>query len=104
MRPSWARMLAVGAIAVALATAPCALAADGSLDKSFGSSGHAIASMGTLAVAAAAVVQPDGKIVTAGEVHVNGVDKLASTRMLSNGTLDPSYGQGGWATLDINGS
>jgi uncharacterized delta-60 repeat protein len=54
--------------------------------------------------AVAAAVQPDGKIVTAGQAHTAaGADVIISTRMTPSGALDPSYGNGGVETVDIGG-
>jgi uncharacterized delta-60 repeat protein len=78
--------------------------ASGELDTSFGSGGYATAPLGTWSGAVASVVQPDGKIVTAGEALVNGKYLLVSTRMRTNGSLDSTYGSGGWVTVDMGGS
>ena len=90
-------------LALLFATPAGAAAVAGSLDTTFGSGGYATVSLGSLAEAAAVVVQPDGKIVTAGEATVNGTNVIVSTRMTSTGTLDASYGVGGIVTVAING-
>lgn len=85
------------------AAAASATPVPGSLDTTFGSGGYATVSFGSLAEASAVVVQQDGKIVTAGQADVNGVNVIVSTRMTSSGTLDASYGVGGIVTVPING-
>jgi uncharacterized delta-60 repeat protein len=97
-------LLALTTIASIASCAVPAFAAPGALDPSFGAGGFATSSPGTLSVAGAAVVQPDGKIVTAGEAQTGGKKVLISTRINPDGKLDTSYGGGGTATVDINGS
>lgn len=75
----------------------------GAPDPSFGVGGTATVSVGSWAAAAAAVVQPDGKIVTAGETGLGGRYGFVSTRMDTDGRLDPSYGKGGVATPSVSG-
>jgi uncharacterized delta-60 repeat protein len=83
---------------------PGALAAGaGSLDGSFGNGGFATVALGSWVGAAAVVVQPDGKIVTAGEGDLGSGNVIVSTRMTASGALDPTYGNGGIVTVDING-
>jgi uncharacterized delta-60 repeat protein len=69
---------------------------DGTLDPSFGSGGTvvtAVAAGGDQAFALA--LQPDGKIVVAGQAS-NGSDlDVAVLRYLSDGSLDPAFGVGG---------
>lgn len=62
------------ATALALLPADAAEAAAGALDPSFRSGGCSTVSLGSWAGAAAGVVQPDGKIVTAGEADIGGTD------------------------------
>jgi uncharacterized delta-60 repeat protein len=95
---------AIAAIAFAAFTAAPAGAASGSLDTAFGNGGFSTAPLGTWAGAVASVVQADGKIVTAGEAQVNDKYVLVSTRMNPNGSLDWSYGNGGWVSVDMGGS
>jgi uncharacterized delta-60 repeat protein len=95
---------AITAIAITGLGAAPASAASGAVDTSFGNGGYSTAPLGSWAGAVASVVQPDGKIVTAGEALVNGKYLLVSTRMNANGSLDSSYGNGGWMTVDMGGS
>jgi uncharacterized delta-60 repeat protein len=78
--------------------------ADGSLDTTLGCGGISLAPYGDWDAAAAAVTQPDGKIVTAGETQASGRDMIISTRMTASGALDPSYGHGGFVIVDIGGA
>ena len=73
---------------------------DGSLDQTFGTGGKVInADGGSFGQATAAALQPDGKIIvtlsTAG-------GKLA--RFNSNGSLDTTFGTGGFAAIPATGS
>src|ERR1700730_4072127 len=106
-RAAWRLVIASGLAAAVAAPAVMAVVPpgqEGSLDTSFGSAGFAVTSYGTWAAAAADVVQPDGKIVTAGETLVGGVYEIIATRMTSGGQLDPSFGNGGIVTVQIGGS
>jgi len=76
------------------------LNADGSLDTSFGSGGTARAAGTT---ANAVTIGPSGTIVAAGSA-VNpddGFSRVALTRLLANGTPDPSFATNGFAVVDL---
>jgi uncharacterized delta-60 repeat protein len=78
--------------------------ADGSLDGTFGSGGKVVS--GVLGNAYAVAVQPDGRIVVAGEVSIaNGADfsNFAVARYNANGTLDAGFGSAGQLTTDFGG-
>jgi len=71
--------------------------ADGTLDttgfNALGTqAGTNIISIGVFSQAFAVVIQPDGKIVLAGDADVGGVDRLAVARFNSDGTPDLSFG------------
>jgi uncharacterized delta-60 repeat protein len=70
---------------------------DGSLDTSFGGDGWVIVSGGSSAGQGRAVaLQADGKIVVAG-LAISGADTLLAVgRFLTDGSLDPTFGAGGW--------
>jgi uncharacterized delta-60 repeat protein len=78
---------------------------DGSLDANFGSSGIAFTDFfGESDDAQAMILQPDGKIIVAGDI----VNLLANTnhdfglvRYNSDGSLDASFGSGGKAATDF---
>jgi uncharacterized delta-60 repeat protein len=66
---------------------------DGSLDRRFGSGGKVTETTGfTL------VVQPDGRVVTAGVGQDPSVSDFVLARYTANGTLDRSFGSGGKVT------
>jgi uncharacterized delta-60 repeat protein len=76
---------------------------DGSLDPTFGTAGKA-----TIAVTAgnsdwahALGLQPDGKLVAAGESSSTVVTDFAVVRLLSDGSLDSSFGTGGKVTTHL---
>src|SRR5499427_2247954 len=81
---------------------------NGTIDTSFGTSGKvttAFLSQGfSLAQANSVTVQPDGKIVAAGNAAVGGGFDFALARYNSNGTLDASFGTGGQLTTDFGGA
>lgn len=78
-------------------------ASAGQLDPTFGTNGFATQPLGSWAVNAAAAVQSDGKVVTAGEALVNGERVMVSERLTATGALDPSYGVGGVVTISLGG-
>jgi uncharacterized delta-60 repeat protein len=63
----------------------------GSLDNSFGDGGRVTTDFTTIDEGHALVVQPDGKIVVAGET----LGMFALARYLPDGSLDPSFASGG---------
>lgn len=76
---------------------------DGSLDATFGAGGRVVTNFGSLrSQAYAAVLQPDGKIVAAGDAHspLTTMD-FALARYLPNGALDPTFGIAGLVTTDF---
>src|SRR5436190_5622518 len=84
--------------------------ANGSLDRSFGSGGKVTTTIGPYgADASALVIQPDGKLVAAGDTiysPAGGVDQdpsvhFALVRYQANGSLDRSFGSGGIVTTAI---
>ena len=101
--PRITTLLATSAAILAFGVA-CASAAPGDLDRSFGNGGFVRTSNGSEGRALA--LQQNGRIVAVG----NWVDGYAIriTRYLRNGDLDPTFGNGGLATvLDVgaeNGS
>jgi uncharacterized delta-60 repeat protein len=73
--------------------------ADGRLDRSFGSNGTATTSWGTHAQAEAVALQPDGKVVVAGQIFYQA--KFALARYRPDGSLDPSFAGNGKQTFPI---
>jgi uncharacterized delta-60 repeat protein len=80
--------------------------ADGALDPTFGAGGLVTTDFaGFSDEAFALALQPDGKLVAAGDatnsaVPVNGLD-FALARYTPDGNLDPSFGTGGRVTTDF---
>jgi uncharacterized delta-60 repeat protein len=75
---------------------------DGAFDTSFGSSGTAMASLGTNAVLADIVTLPGGKILAAGTTNI-GTDDVFLMRFNSDGTPDVSFGFNGTVISDDSG-
>ena len=77
--------------------------ADGGLDRGFGRAGVVTAAVGTCDDQAVDVgVQRDGKIVVVGtSFDFGGGSKIAVLRFLPDGTLDPTFGDGGWVALRL---
>ena len=72
---------------------------DGTLDTTFGTAGKVTTDFGLAALAFAAVLQPDGKLVAAGE---DGGFALA--RYNRDGSLDPTFGTGGEVSTEFIGN
>jgi uncharacterized delta-60 repeat protein len=68
---------------------------DGKLDKAFGTGGRVLTSFGGSFQQARDVVVTDAGIVVAGTANVNGRTAFALARYLPDGSLDPSFGNGG---------
>jgi uncharacterized delta-60 repeat protein len=80
---------------------------NGTLDASLGTGGQVMTDFaGFNDQAGSVVVQPDGKIVVAGQAgpYINTGLDFALARYNSNGTLDTSFGTGGKVTTDFAGS
>ena len=65
--------------------------ADGRLDPRFGRGGKVVTTIGSWNEGTALAIQPDGKLVVAGEAD----DDFALARYTADGRLDPSFGGGG---------
>ena len=79
------------------------LNSDGSPDATFGSGGITRTPVGTGEdIANAMVLQPDGRIVTAGSsVASDGRRDFVLARYTSTGVLDPTFGTGGLVTTPV---
>ena len=76
--------------------------ADGSLDTGFGSAGTVSTDFfGTENVATSVVIQPDGRIVVAGNAHDGVGRRFALARYNADGSLDASFGTGGKVTTEL---
>lgn len=80
-------------------------AADGSLDPAFGAGGVAIAHVGDwLNLGHAVLVQPDGKVLLAGQRYENPATghNFGVVRYGAGGALDTAFGAGGLVNVDWN--
>jgi uncharacterized delta-60 repeat protein len=76
--------------------------AAGDLDPSFGVGGKVLTRFGGWnARAAAAAIQPDGRIVVVGRISTRSESWWALARYDPDGTLDPSFGEGGRVVADF---
>ena len=73
---------------------------DGSPDMSFGAGGKVTTNFRTFDLVHAMALQPDGKIVVAGDSWFD-TDDFAVARYNSDGSLDMSFGSGGMVTTDF---
>jgi uncharacterized delta-60 repeat protein len=73
---------------------------DGSLDTTFGAAGKVTTDYRTFDLVHAMALQPDGKIVVAGDSWFD-TDDFAVARYHSDGSLDISFGTGGIVTTDF---
>jgi uncharacterized delta-60 repeat protein len=76
---------------------------DGSLDTSFGGDGKVTTDFFDYATAYALVVQPDGKLVAAGNTWNGGDADFALARYNPDGSLDVSFDGDGKLTTDFFG-
>jgi uncharacterized delta-60 repeat protein len=72
--------------------------AEGGLDPTFGTGGKVLTSFGFGSLARALAIQPDGKIVAAGEA---GFSDFALARYNDDGKVDASFGSGGKVLTDF---
>jgi uncharacterized delta-60 repeat protein len=94
----------ITALALVLATTPAARAAPGHLDPTFGGDGIVRTDLSPAEDDGFAVtIQPDGKIVVAGEMGIGGPNpRVAIVRYETDGSLDPSFGGGdGKVSIDF---
>lgn len=77
--------------------------ADGTLDTSFGGDGQVTTSFTGGVNARSVMIQPDGKIVVAGYLSFTTGDlrDIMLARYETDGTLDPAFGTGGTAIIDL---
>jgi uncharacterized delta-60 repeat protein len=74
----------------------------GSIDSSFGVGGLVTSDFGANDSAYAVAVQSDGRIVAAGTVHTPaGGNDFGLVRYMPDGSLDTSFGSGGFVTIDF---
>lgn len=76
---------------------------NGSIDTSFGQNGYAIINFGSAnALAYGLIVQPDLNVLVGGYSGNNGSKDFALVRLLQNGLLDTSFGNGGGVLTSIS--
>ena len=78
--------------------------ANGTLDTSFGGSGIVTTTIGVSSHGSSVAIQPDGKIVVAGDSSPGGAFNFALVRYNANGSLDTTFNGTGKVTTDIGGS
>lgn len=75
---------------------------DGTPDPLFGNDGLALVDYaGNTDRSHAVIVQPDGRIVVAGETQINNQGDFAILRLLPDGTPDSTFGINGWTVTDL---
>ena len=79
---------------------------NGTLDTTFGTNGVAVIDLATTDMFRAIAIQPDGKILAAGETgnFFQGLGELLVVRLLPNGDPDPSFGTNGVRIIDLEGA
>ncbi len=75
--------------------------ANGSLDSSFGNGGKVVTKMSIFIDIYSVCLQPDGKIILAGEWGGNGTSSFLLVRYNNNGTIDSSFGENGFSITSI---
>lgn len=78
------------------------LLSDGTYDTSFDGDGKVIIPYAENSLADAVALMPDGKIVLAGHTNVGGSSDFCTARLLSDGTLDSSFGDGGKRIVSLS--
>ncbi len=74
---------------------------NGVLDGSFGTAGIVLTDIFSSEKAHALAIQPDGKLVAAGESYIGGQWHFATVRYSTDGSLDLTFGTGGVVTTTI---
>lgn len=98
------RIVAALAASILIHPGPVA-AAPGDLDPGFGTGGKVITTFGTKGGEGhGVVIQSDGKVVVAGVAEYGNTRNFALARYLSDGSLDPSFGEGGKVTTSWGSS
>ena len=97
------RILALGAAMAFVLASGVARAAPGDLDSSFGNGGVVLSDLGASSddSASAVAIQANGKVVVAGSSNSRGGFDFALVRYNRDGSLDPSFGDGGIVLTDL---
>ncbi|UBF25627.1 tandem-95 repeat protein [Kovacikia minuta CCNUW1] len=77
---------------------------NGTLDSSFGTNGVARTNLGGINNGRDLVIQPDGKILVAGDSTSGSFSNFAVVRYNANGTIDTSFGSSGVVVTDFSNS
>jgi uncharacterized delta-60 repeat protein len=78
---------------------------NGTLDTSFSGDGKVSVPIGnSYDQISDIVIQPDGKIVAAGDVYGTSSTRFGIIRFLSNGSFDPTFGTGGYVGINFGSS
>ncbi len=93
--------IAATLVAVGLACAPPAIAADGDLDPTFGSGGRVVTPLGEFVEENAVTIDGEGRIVAVGKATGPSNSDMAVVRYLPTGALDSSFNVDGIATFDF---
>ncbi|HEX5526471.1 MAG TPA: hypothetical protein VFX44_04630 [Solirubrobacterales bacterium] len=95
------KILVVGSPEASSGFSIARLLSNGSPDPSWGEGGVVTTPLGKFAAAFDVAVQPDGKVVAVGEAPGAKDEDFAIVRYLSNGELDPNFGEGGIVILPV---
>ena len=99
-----ARVSLVLSILLAAAVgASSAQAGVGDLDRSFGTKGKVLRSLGPEDEAVDVATQPDGKVVVLSQVEADGDQRLVVARLLASGRIDEGFGNRGVHVIRLNG-
>ena len=79
------------------------LTTTGTLDNTFGAGGVVRADKGTSDIAYAVSILSDGRIVLGGSTNYLGNSQFAALGLLSNGSIDNTFGTSGWTYFDFYG-
>jgi|GEM_PF-2787075 len=78
---------------------------DGTPDPDFGNNGIVKVDLGSSSdLIHDIIVQPDGRILMAGETHINNLGDFALARLNTDGSLDTTFGVGGKVITDLGSS
>jgi len=80
------------------------LNADGTVDSSFGKGGRATIEVGGQDMGFSVAVQPDGKIVVAGQSEVGVITDICVLRVNADGSLDTGFSGDGKLAIDLGGA
>jgi uncharacterized delta-60 repeat protein len=75
----------------------------GKLDPTFGSDGIVVVDFPAGAIAEGLALQPNGRMVVAGSTSRSDGWRFALARLMSDGSLDPTFGGDGTLTTAVNG-